>query len=94
MPNVAALTRQTPPRPSVACTVTAAPDTATDLIAVAWDAETYEDGPAETRTEPAVKWTCQPTAWPAVDDPAILILDSQGDGWAIVFATGTPPEGP
>lgn len=67
----------------IAATVTRAPSEDDPTIDVEWIAPADETIGEEASTEPRVKWVCPST--PAVDDPALLLIDSRGDAWALVF---------
>lgn len=68
-------------------TVLGAPDAA-GLLDVLWVSR-GDDGREENGSESGVRWASNGFA-PVDGDPAILFLDSQGDPWALVWASGAP----
>jgi hypothetical protein len=71
----------------IAATVTHAPSDADDLLDVEWTSPRDGEDGEEVVGERDLRWVST-SRLPAVGDDALLFVDSQGDPWAQVFATG------
>jgi hypothetical protein len=72
----------------IAATVTHAPANADDLLDVQWTSPRDGQDGEEVVRERDLRWVST-SRLPAVGDDALLFVDSQGDPWAFVWATGS-----
>lgn len=87
--NLAQLASRQSPAGSlgVRARITVAPLDADDALVVEWAAPASDDVAEEGAPETVTLWVGNGRL-PAVGDDALLIVDSVGDPWAIVAATG------
>jgi hypothetical protein len=85
VPSSAALVKRNRPEPAgVPAVVSRAPATTDDPVFVTWTSIDEEDGD-ERKIEEQCLWSRRGVALPAVGDSALLLLDTIGDAYALVF---------
>lgn len=85
VPSAAAIVPSKRPKPSgVPAVVRVAPANTDDTLVVSWSSIDEEDGDERTIEETCL-WVRRGTALPVVGDAALLLIDTIGDPYALVF---------
>jgi hypothetical protein len=85
VPSAAAIAPKGRPQPAgVTATVSRAPANAADTLEVEWTSIDEEDGDERQIAEECM-WVRRGTTLPSIGDHALLLLDTVGDPWALVW---------